>query len=206
MLDHVLDDEQRRTVLTVVEAIERGGNGYDAASIVELDHRIGGVGGYCMSANRHVNHFHGQDREMFRPLQYALIDIEDGFLGRFDRSIVEDGGIHLEAVGRVVLGETETFGKMRHARKTLGQLAKPLRSSGIADVGAWDSFDCHVRLHNDAKHEVAPFDERPHTFTTADALISFVSARIIGQQLLAGIGYPLAMQTYPVSDRSQRAQ
>ena len=67
LLDHVLDDVQRTAVGVVLDAVERGADD-DASGIIEVDRRIAGVGGYCMSANRHVSHFHGQDREMFRPL------------------------------------------------------------------------------------------------------------------------------------------
>lgn len=77
---------------------------YDTAVLWKTDALIGGIGGYCMPANPVLNPFpSGVKRELYRPLQYARSSIDLCDVRIFARQVVENSGMHLEAVCRLFL-------------------------------------------------------------------------------------------------------
>ena len=77
---------------------------YETRMLWETDSLIDGIGGYCMPPNPVKNPFPaGIKRELYRPLQYARSSIDICDVRIFARQVVENSGMHLEAVCRMFL-------------------------------------------------------------------------------------------------------
>lgn len=95
---------------------------YETKVLWETDALIGGIGGYCMPANPVKNPFpSGVKRELYRPLQYARSSIDICDVRIFARQVVENAGMHLEAVCRLFLKNTNVLGGLRFQNSTLGK-------------------------------------------------------------------------------------
>lgn len=84
---------------------------YSTQMLWNTDFLIGGTGGYCMPAHSTKNPFPtGVERELYRPLQYARSDIDICDVRIFARQVIENAGMHLEAVCRLFLKTSSTLG------------------------------------------------------------------------------------------------
>ncbi|WP_269318446.1 hypothetical protein [Exiguobacterium sp. KJ 601] len=155
-----------------------------------VDEEIGGIGGYCLPKNPVQNPFPGGERRsLFRPLQYAACELErDVSYG--SRYIVQYAGMHLEAVTRRYLKQVQPLGSIRHYNSTLGKSVHKIASLKTVDQQTVQSLMAFVRLYNMSKHEVNQDESKDRLFSVEDALITYLTARILGVRLLTGNGSP----------------
>jgi hypothetical protein len=121
-------------------------------------------------------------------LQYAASDIEMGKDIYFHaRHVVQDAGLHLEMVTGFVLWKTNnTIGKISlpFKKRTLGQSVSELEKRKVLPQHLIEPLKPFVELYNKSKHDVNQDEERERLFSPADALIGYISARILGKGLL----------------------
>ena len=189
LLNLLLTDAQKEIVERAIKEIKENPESYNIDFFWELDASIGGIGGYCMPFDPTRNPFPtGIGRSLFRPLQYAASDIEmrkDIYFHA--RHAVQDAGLHLEMVAGFVLWETSNrIGKMSLPFKkwTLGQSIIELDKRKVLPQCLIEPLKLFVELYNKSKHEVNQDEERERLFSPADALIAYISARILGKELL----------------------
>jgi len=185
----LLNDKQAKVIEEALKEIEVKPHDYDIEKFWEMDRFIGGIGGYCMSLDPIVNPFPGGiARSLFRPLQYAASDIErNKDIYNNARYATQDSGQHLEEVTKLVIKKTTSVSNpARYKKLTLGQSTKFLvdKKALPPDSNITKSLKFFVKSYNSSKHGVNQNEERERLFSPADALISYISARIIGKQLL----------------------
>jgi len=186
----LLDAEEQRIVERAADEVDEKPDTYDLSFFWRLDSSIGGVGGYCMPCNPVINPFpSGIGRTLFRPVQYAAADIEcnkrlwNNY--RSAKSAVNDAGQHLEAVTRYVLRRTASVLSPTSVKQPmLGTAIGRLADRGVLSKDVVARMHLFADLYNKSKHEVNQDDERERQFFPADALIVYVSARVLGTQLL----------------------
>lgn len=186
----LFDAEQKQIAERAAQEIDEKPDAYDLSFFWRLDSFIGGVGGYCMPFNPVSNPFPGgTGRTLFRPIQYAAADIESNKdlwnNYRSAKSAVNDAGQHLEAVTRYVLARTAPIlSPVQFRRSMLGQNVRYLADKHSLSSDTVAELDLLTRLYNKSKHEVNQDDERERMFFPADALVVYLSARILGTRLL----------------------
>ncbi|WP_131486111.1 hypothetical protein [Exiguobacterium sp. SL-9] len=187
LYEHLLNRNQKTAVDQVMSAVNRDSQTEAMALLWTIDEEIGGVGGYCLPKNPVQNPFPGgYERPLFRPLQYAASELErDVAYGA--RYIVQYAGMHLEAVTRQYLKQVQTLGMIRHQNSTLGKAVHQIDKLRTIDEKTVKSLLVFVRLYNMSKHEVNQDESRDRLFSTEDALVAYLSARILGAGLLAEI-------------------
>lgn len=171
---------------------------YSTDILWQLDQEIGGIGGYCMPSNPVKNVFHGFDRELFRPLQYARSQIHYCDIRFNARHVVHYSGMHLEAVARLFSQKNKIY-FFSFLPPTLGTATNKIIKSNLLDKTICDFLLQFIPLYNRAKHEVNMDDERLHLFSEADAIVCYFAARIIGQAILAKLKYPISLNKYPIA-------
>jgi len=189
LLNLLLTEVQKEVVDRAIKEIKENPESYNIDFFWELDASIGGIGGYCMQFNPTSNPFPaGIDRSLFRPLQYAWADIEVGKdICNHARHTVQDSGLHLEWVVKYVAWKTSNrIGRINLSVKkiTLGQGIKMLEDRKVLLVNLIRPLDLFLKLYNKSKHEVNQDEERERLFSPADALISYISSRILGKEIL----------------------
>lgn len=166
-----------------------------------MDRGIGGIGGYCMPADPRFNPFPGGvERELFRPLQYARLEVDICDIRIHARHVVHYSGMHLEAVLRLFLSRSKKFRNLRFFNSTLGKTAHEINKMNVFDKVHIEALFKFITLYNKAKHEVNMLKDRSRLFSEADAIVCYFSARIIGQTVLAEIQYPLSLNTYDINN------
>lgn len=187
LYEHLLDSEQQHAIHTFMENKETGHDTEALSIFWGSDAEIGGIGGYSLPKNPVKNPFPGGvKRKIYRPLQYAASEIErDVAFG--SRYIVQYAGMHLEAVAREYLMQTQTLGKLRNYNSTLGKVVHQISSLQTLNETSIQSLFQFVSLYNMSKHEVNQDDSRERLFTSEDALIAYLTARILGVYLLTSI-------------------
>lgn len=189
LLNTLLTELQRGIVEKAIKEIKNNPDSYNIGLFWELDASIGGVGGYCMPFDPKYNPFPtGIGRSLFRPLQYAASDIEVGKnIYLHARHIVQDSGLHLEMVTGFILQKTNNkIGKIILPFKnwTLGHSINELEKRKIISQHLIEPLQLFVELYNKSKHEVNQDEGRERLFFPGDALIAYISARILGNELL----------------------
>jgi hypothetical protein len=107
------------------------------------------------------------DRDVFRPLQYCAMAFKAQDLEWRTRDVVENGGLHLEALVKRVGGIS---------RVPLGAAVRQLRGK----LGPFEpQLQSYADLHNDAKHEYA-HEFGTHMFSVSDAVFAYIISRVIG--------------------------
>lgn len=186
----LFDAEQKQIAERAAQEIHEKPDTYDLSFFWSLDSSIGGVGGYCMPFNPVSNPFPGGiGRTLFRPAQYAAADIECNKAlwnnYRSAKSAVNDSGQHLEAVTRYVLARTApVLSPAQFKRSMLGQNVRYLADKHTLSSDTVTELELLTRLYNKSKHEVNQDNERERLFFPADALVVYLSARILGRRLL----------------------
>lgn len=184
----LLRPEQRQVIGSAAREIEENPHSYDLGSFWRMDASIGGVGGYCMPFEPTLNPFpSGIGRELFRPLQYAAGEI-DGNKNIYNTAkwAVLSSGQYLEAVTRYAMKKGVPLPLRPHGpeRLTLGRSLGILADSDILPTALVKPSALFGKLYNKAKHTVNQDEERERLFAPVDALISYASARTIGEELL----------------------
>lgn len=163
---------------------------YDSHKIWEMDQKIGGIGGYAMSPNPTINPFpSGIERSLYRPLQYATADIDCCDIRMHARYIVSNCGLHLETICKLILKQNTTLGKIRYNNITLGKSVHSIQKLNIIKREIIDALFQFVKLYNLSKHEVNQDECQERLFNSADALVVYFSARIVGLYLLRKIHF-----------------
>ncbi|NLD49230.1 MAG: hypothetical protein GX660_18880 [Clostridiaceae bacterium] len=197
----LLSDEQKSHIQAFLKEVQKKKEKYEPEVLWQLDQKIGGIGGYCMPADPRINPFPvGLNRELFRPLQYARSEIDICDIRMHARHVVHYSGMHLEAVLRLFLKSIKMLGNLRFFNSTLGKAASEISRMNIFNdviIGALFKF---IILYNRAKHEVNMFEERPRMFSEVDAVVCYFCARIIGQEVLVELGYPLSFDIYKINN------
>jgi len=189
LLNPLLTNVQKEIVERAIKEIKENPESYNIDFFWKLDTSIGGVGGYCMPFDPTRNPFPtGIGRSLFRPLQYAASDIEIGKDIYFHaRHAVQDAGLHLEMVTGFVLWNTSNrIGKISLPFKklTLGQSISELEKRKVLPQHLIAPLNLFKELYNKSKHDVNQDEERERLFSPADALIGYISARILGKEFL----------------------
>lgn len=196
----LLNSEQMEIIERAAKEVDDKPDAYELDFFWTFDSLIGGIGGYCMPFNPTVNPFPGGiGRTLFRPLQYAAADIEyekDLWNNhRSARSAVNDSGQHLEAVTKYIIARTTSvLNPVRIRKLALGQSIHYLAENGTLSSGRVEQLERFTRLYNKSKHEVNQDEERERQFYPSDALVAYVSARILGVELLKPY-YPDLLKT-----------
>ena len=188
--DCLLNSEQKQIIERATKEIYDKPDAYELDFFWKFDSSIGGIGGYCMPFNPTINPFPGGiGRFLFRPLQYAAANIEcnKGIRSNYDaaRSAVQNSGLYLEAVTKYVI-RRRTFPVIPvwSWRSTLGRNMRYLAEKRAISDNKGNPSGLFVELCNKSKHDTNPGDERERQFCSADALIAYISARILGEALL----------------------
>ena len=190
LADLLLSLEQKHIIETATREINERPDAYNLDSFWALDSSIGGIGGYCMPFNPTDNPFPaGVGRTLFRPLQYAAANIEwnkglvNGCMNT--RSAVEFSGMHLETVTKYVIERSApVLYAMKYRKSTLGHSVDFLEQREKIPHDLIRPLGLCADLYNKSKHDVNQDEERDRLFLPADALISYIAARILGKELL----------------------
>lgn len=187
LLNLLLSHKQIRVIEKAIKGIKKRPSNYNIDFFWELDASIGGISGYCMQFNPTSNPFPaGIGRSLFRPLQYAASEIERNKDIYYNAKwVVLNYGLHLEAVTKYIMKKTSNITvKINAKRTTLGKSIKILEEGKVLPSNLTKPLSLLLRLYNKSKHEVNEDEERERLFSPADALIAYISARILGKELL----------------------
>jgi len=123
-----------------------------------------------------------QDRDVFRPLHYCAVYLTDPDLdiAWVARSIVEMSSAHLEQL-------VKRIGPPRFM--PLGVLLRETIVRRSIEPATWGQLWNYRAIYNASKHEFA-HTLGTHLFLVQDAIVAYIVARRLGQQL-----YPLAKLT-----------
>jgi len=184
----LLSHEQIAVIEAAIQEIDERPDSYDLGFFWKLDSSIGGIGGYCMLFDSTRNPFpSGIGRSLFRPLQYAAEEIDGNkSIHNNARWAVLSSGQHLEAATKYVMKKRIPF-LMRPIgleKFTLGKSIHILTEKDILPSNMVKPSGLFTELYNKSKHDINQDEERERLFAPADALISYISARIIGKKLL----------------------
>ena len=186
LLNFLLTNAQKEIVGRAIKEIKENPDSYDIDFFWELDASIGGIGGYCMPFDPTRNPFPtGIGRDLFRPLQYAAGAIKKDayFLAKYT---VQQSGLHLEKAAKYVLQRVSIIEnvKTKVTTLTLGKLVEKLKEQDIVQQNLTEPLKIFNELYKKSKHDVNQDEERERLFSISDALISYISARILGKALL----------------------
>jgi len=187
LFNQLLTNAQKEIIDRAVKEIKENPESYNINFFWELDASIGGIGGYCMPFDPRVNSFPaGIGRSLFRPLQYAFSYIErNKDIHNNAKWVVLNSGLHLEAIAKYMIEKiTSPMDFARYKKFTLGQFIGELDKRKILPQHLIEPLKTFVKLYNKSKHDVNQDEERERLFSPVDALISYISARIIGKELL----------------------
>lgn len=172
---------------------------YETRMLWETDSLIGGIGGYCMPPNPVKNPFpSGIKRELYRPLQYARSSIDICDVRIFARQVVENSGMHLEAVCRMFLKNTAILGGIRFQNLTLGKAVHRIEQEKVFDETVIEALYDFVKVYNRSKHEINQDETKVRMFNAEDAIISYFTVRILGIILLQKLGVEESFQRYTI--------
>jgi len=118
------------------------------------------------------------------------------------RYIVFYSGLHLETVVRLVLAKIKILGNLKYMNTTLGRATKKLQKSGGIPDELIEGLFHFVPIYNKSKHEVNQDEDRKRLFMPSDAIIAYLSARILGFQLLKIINHDSTKYNYEI-DKSK---
>lgn len=167
----------------------------------KTDALIGGIGGYCMPANPVKNPFpSGVKRELYRPLQYARSSIDMCDVRIFARNVVENSGMHLEAVCRLFLKNTNVLGGLRFQNLTLGKAVHKIEQEKIFDGYVIEALYDFVKVYNRSKHEINQDESKERMFNAEDAVVSYFATRILGVIILQKLGIDESFHVYEICE------
>lgn len=188
LYNHLLNDEQKATILSTLENIDSSENNYSLDDFWKVDEAIGGLGGFNLPKNPISNPFpYGIKRSIFRPLQYAAGEMDIRDIRYSSRYVVMYSGMHLEATLKFFLMTNQSLGKLRNYNSTLGKVVHKIEQFNLLDKKTIENLYKFIQLYNKSKHEVNQDINRNRLFTPTDALVIYLAARIIGWKVLQRI-------------------
>ncbi|MBQ2883583.1 MAG: hypothetical protein IJE43_07430 [Alphaproteobacteria bacterium] len=196
-LDKNIKEEIKKFVCDLSKDIEIE---YNTDKLWEIDFNIGGIGGYCMPANPVQNPFPaGVERKLYRPLQYARSEMDMCDVRIFARHVVQNAGLHLEAVCRVFLEERGNDLLLWNSGTTLGKAIRKIEKLGVFDEKLIEAMLLFVKMYNLSKHEVNQDESKQRLFNAYDAIVSYFVARVIGVEILKKVGREEALGLYKIN-------
>lgn len=188
LYNHLLNEEQKNTILSTLENIDSSENNYSLDDFWKEDEAIGGIGGFNLPKNPVSNPFpYGIKRSIFRPLQYAAGEMDIRDIRYSSRYVVMYSGMHLEATLKFFLMTNQSLGKLRNYNSTLGKVVHKIDQLNLLDKKTIVNLYKFIQLYNKSKHEVNQDINRNRLFTPTDALVIYLAARIIGSKVLQRI-------------------
>lgn len=180
-----LNEKQLKKLQLALNQIYQCPDNYDIKVLWELDRSIGLIGGYCMPADPKNNPFPGGfGRDIFRPLQYARAEIEISNIFNTARYVVQYSGMHLKGIARYVLGCEKFLGVPRYNNATLGKAISLLNNAKLYDEKTINCLYMFIPIFNKAKHDVNQDEQRERLLLPPDAVIAYISSRVLGNKLL----------------------
>lgn len=163
---------------------------FEYAALAAFDVQVGGpsvvtlvdrrLGGGTLGIPQHgVGRYERDDRDVFRPLQYAGVYFTKNAaeIEWLTRAIVEASSGHVEALVKRI-GRTP--------RSPLGAALRSLRGRSAMDPETENLVARFVPVYNEAKHSF-DHDMDTHRFSVEDAVLAYFVCRRLGERL-----YPLA--------------
>ncbi len=162
--------------------------------IWKYDQLLGGLGGYATPLNITINPFNnwGNYRNVFRSLQYARSGM---FLCDRPRHIIQDAGLHIETIVKLILSNRRILGFMRN-RSELGKNIDKLYKNNLIEKELYDRLYYWKKLYNCAKHDTDP--NKARTFDGKDAILFYFESRIIGNKLLKKLSHHTCGHIYDI--------
>ena len=190
LFDSVLDSDIQKGIRDFIFLELGQKEKYQADKLWIIDQNIGGIGAYAMPADPLKNPFPGGiERSLYRPLQYVRSEIDMCDIRIHARYVVQNCGMHLETVCRLVLKTYKVFGDLRFHNTTLGKAVHLIKGLNILDSSTIIALENFVKIYNLSKHEVNQDHSRERLFNAYEALTSYYAARVLGVQLLSKIKY-----------------
>lgn len=175
---------------------------YQTDNLWVTDQKIGGIGAYAMPPDPVINPFPGGiERTLYRPLQYVRSDIDICDLRMHARYIVQNCGMHLEAICRLVLRTYKVFGDLKSNNTTLGKAIRLIEGLNIIDIRIIIALNNFVKIYNLSKHEVNQDETRERLFNAYEAVTAYYSARVLGVYLLRKINYPNSSDVFEINNK-----
>lgn len=135
---------------------------------------------------------------MYRPLQYARSSIDICDVRIFARNVVENSGMHLEAVCRLFLKNTNVLGGLRFQNLTLGKAVHKIEKEKIFDDYVIEALYDFVKVYNRSKHEINQDETKDRMFNVEDAVVSYFATRILGVIILQKLGIDESFYVYEI--------
>ncbi|MGB4660763.1 MAG: hypothetical protein WBI07_16450 [Mobilitalea sp.] len=169
------------------------------------DQKIGGIGAYAMPSNPVINTFPGGvERSLYRPLQYARSDIDICDIRMHARYVVQNCGMHLEVICRIILQRYKVLGDLRFHNTTLGKSIQLIKGLNIVENNIIVALDNFAKVYNLSKHEVNQDETRDRLFNAYEAVTAYYCARVLGIHLLRKINYPNSSNIYKINNDKQQ--
>lgn len=185
LYNNLLEKHQKYVVDEVLSKMHNNMHEDILYNFWRIDEEIGGIGGYNMPKNPVMNPFPGgDDRSLYRPLQYAACELERD-LSYGSRYVVQFSGMHLEAAVRTYVNSQRRIKFLPNFHSTLGKLVHEIDRKQTFDVTTIQSLFQFVKMFNLSKHEVNQDESRTRLFSEADAMIAYLSSRKLGNKLLS---------------------
>lgn len=201
LFNDLLNDELQQCVTDFIKLEVEAKDRYDTQALWVVDQQIGGLGAYAMPPDPIKNPFpRGIKRSLYRPLQYARSDIDICDVRMHARYVVQNSGMHLEAVCRVVLKDYNVFSNLRFNNTTLGRAVRKIKGANKIDLDTIASLEHFVEIYNFSKHEVNQDETRERLFNAYDAVTAYFCARILGVKLLRSIDFTDSRAYFPINN------
>ena len=138
-------------------------------NVEELSPKDGRPGAYYIS-----------ERAIFRPIQYVVIHLRQRPLDWFTRDIVKYSCLHAESSLKRRLDEKRC--------RSMGMILKNPEARTL-DSNLHNILELLNKfVYNRAKHTIEQIDLNSHMFSVADSIAIYLTCRIVGSQLLKGMG------------------
>ena len=195
------EDIKRGILDFFTQNIDNAEHGYETEVLWKTDALVGGIGGYCMPSNPVKNPFpSGVRRELYRPLQYARSSIDICDVRIFARQVVENSGMHLEAVCRLFLKNINVSGGLKFQNTTLGKAVHRVEQEKVFDDCVIENLYDFVKVYNRSKHEINQDEAKDRMFNAEDAVVSYFATRILGVLILQKINVAESFEEFKICE------
>jgi hypothetical protein len=201
LYDNFIPEEVKEGVNQFFEQdIDNADYWYDSECIWITDQKLGGMGAYAMPSSPTKNPFPGgEQRSLYRPLQYARSSIDICDVRLFARNVIENSGMHLEAVCRKYIDNRPEFMKRFVPKQTtLGKATSIIEKNSSIDRKYVDAMYQFVKIYNLSKHEINQDESRVRMFNAKDAIVSYFVVRIIGLYFLGLLDVSESKKSYEI--------
>lgn len=197
---NILDNDIKKCINKFVLLVIEMKENYQTDSLWVTDQKIGGIGAYAMPPNPVINPFpRGIERSLYRPLQYARAHIDICDVRMDARYVVQNCGMHLECVCRVLLSTYKVLDGLRFHNTTFGKSIQIIKGLNVIDSNIINALNSFSKIYNLSKHEVNQDESRERLFNAYEAITSYYSARVLGIQLLRTINFPNSDKFFEIS-------